>query len=414
MAPSGVAVRVWFLNQYTEVASPTSGNRPIMLAHALADLGHEVLVIAGTFDHLGRVERYPGRTWTYGRQRLSDRVEVLWVGVPPHIGNDRHRVANMLTFTSRVARLGHEPRLAPPDVLVGSSPHLLVPLAADRLARVAGVPFVLEIRDIWPASIVDLAGLSPRHPVVLALNALERYVCRRADAIVSLLPGGVDHLVGLGVDPARVTWIPNGVDLGEVPRSDPPADGPLTLMYAGSHGVSDGLGTLVDAATRLEAGAAKGRVRWRFVGDGPEKPALRAMVDRAGLRNVAFEERVPKTEIYARLAEADAFVVNVRDEPIYRFGISFNKFYDYLASGRPTVVGLETPWNPFEESGAGITVRPDDPAAFSEAVQGLLAMSPDDRRSMGYRGRAFVERSHDIRVLGRAFEQVLDGVVRGR
>lgn len=409
-------MRIWIINQYTDMAGATTGNRPLMLSNALAARGHEVLLITSTFAHLGRTERFPGRTWTYGLQRMEGgRFSILWVGVPPHEANDLRRVANMLSFTGRVAKLGRAgDRLSAPDVIVGSSPHLLVPLAAERLAHRAAVPFVLEIRDIWPASIVDLAGLSSRHPVVIALGALERYLCRRADEIVSLLPGATEHLEGLGVDPSHVTWIPNGVNLAEIPRTEPPVTGPLTLMYAGSHGVSDGLETLLDAAAKLEAGPAKGKVRWRFVGEGPEKASLRAMADREGLDNVRFEDRVPKSDLYALLAQAHAFVVNVRDEPIYRFGISFNKFYDYLGVGRPTIVGLDTPWNPFEESGGGITVRPDDPAAFAAGVTRLLEMTPDERRAMGERGRAFVEGAHDVGILGEQLERVLVRALDGR
>lgn len=401
-------MKVWFINQYTEVASATSGNRPFMLARALEARGHEVLVIGGTFDHVGRADRFPGKRWTYGVQQVGG-IRVLWVAVPPHETNDGRRVLNMVTFAARVAGLARaDRRLGRPDVVIGSSPHLLVPLAAERLARHFSVPFVMEIRDIWPASIVDLTGMSPRHPVVTALEGLERHLCGAASEIVSLLPGGVAHLQGLGVDPGRVTWIPNGVDLSVIPElSAPPVGDLFTLMYAGSHGVSDGLVTLIEAAAELEAGPAKGSVRWRLIGDGPQKPSLKVMAHRAGLENILFEDAVPKTEIYDRLAQAHAFVLNVRDEPIYRFGISFNKIFDYLAMGRPTIVGLDSPWNPFADSGAGLTVRPDDPSAFAAGVLEVLAMPEDERRAMGERGRAFVEGSHDIDRLGGTLEEVL-------
>lgn len=287
-----------------------------------------------------------------------------------------------------------------------------MPYAAERLAAGFGVPFVLEVRDIWPASIVELHGMHRAHPVVLTLGALERRVSLRASQIVSVLPGGVEHLVEIGVDPDRVTWIPNGVDFDLVPDpTEPPDDDFLTLMFAGSHGVSDGLDVMIEAAAMLEAGEAKGRLRWRFIGNGPHKPVLIEQVERLGLPNVSFGDAVPKGEIYELLSQADAFIVTVRDEPLYRFGVSFNKFYDYMAMARPTIVAMDSPWNPFIESRSGITVAPGDPDAFAAGVIEILGMSRKERAAMGARGRAFVEDAHDLRRLGGDLEAVLDKAV---
>jgi glycosyltransferase involved in cell wall biosynthesis len=406
-------LRVWLINQYAGTRGSPGGNRPFSLARALVSRGHDVLIITGTFSHLTREDQFPGTNWTYGLQEV-DGVRFLWIHSPPYHANDLRRAANMLAFSRRVLQLADSRRAGRPDVIIGSSPHLLAPLAAERLAARYRVPFVMEIRDIWPASLVDLMGLSETHPVVLVLRGLERYLCKRASQIVSTLPGCADHLAGLGVDTGRVTWIPNGVDFSVVPDvSDPPGGSCLTLMYAGSHGVSDGLDVMIRAVALLEAGEAKGRVRWRFVGDGPEKSRLMARVKQQQLRNVSFEDPVPKTEIYRRLAEADAFVVNVRDEPLYRFGVSFNKFYDYLAMGRPTIVGLASPWNPFRESGGGLTVRPDDADDFAGGVLQVVRMSDPERRAMGLRGRVFVERAHDFGKLGGDLERVLERAVHG-
>jgi glycosyltransferase involved in cell wall biosynthesis len=404
-------LKVWLINQYAGTPGSPGGIRPFCLARALVSRGHEVLIVTGTFSHLSRQDLFPAKDWTYGLQEVEG-VRFLWIDTPPHQGNDLRRLANMLVFSRRVLQLADKRRAGRPDVIIGSSPHLLAPLAAERLAAHYRVPFVMEIRDIWPASIVDLMGLSEVHPIVVALRVLEHYLSKRASQIVSTLPRYADHLAGLGVDTARVTWIPNGVDFSVVPDlSDPPGGSCLTLMYAGSHGVSNGLGVMIRAAALLEAGEAKGRVRWRFVGDGPQKAKMMALVEQHDLRNVSFEDPVPRTKIYERLAEADAFVANVRDEPVYRFGVSLNKFCDYLAMGRPTIVGMASPWDPFRESGGGLTVRPDDAEAFALGVLQVMRMSDQERRAMGLRGRAFAEQAHDFGKLGGDLERVLERAV---
>ena len=126
-----------------------------------------------------------------------------------------------------------------------------------------------------------------------------------------------------------------------------------------------------------------------------------------GLKTVSFEDPVPKESVYDVLCEADAFVVNVRDEPLYRYGVSFNKFYDYLAMTRPTLIGMRGPWNPFQDSGAGLTVTPDSPAALASGARQLANLSFEVRQSMGDRGRTFVESHHDNRQLARDLEGVL-------
>ena len=404
----GRRLNVWFINHYATSPYSAGGNRPFSLCKELAARGHQVVLICCTFNHQTRLDEFPDKTWTYGTQDI-DGVRFVWVDGPAYEVNDLHRVENMITFTRRVLRLADTGgRLLPPDVVLGSSPHLLTPWAAARVADAYGVPYVLEVRDIWPASIVDIHGMHRANPVVLGLAQLERSVSTRASQIVSVLPGGVDHLVELGVDPDRVTWIPNGVDFTLMPPpTDAPGREPLTLMYAGAHGLANGLGVLIAAAALLEAGDARGRIRWVFIGNGPEKHALIAQAERLALTNVVFEETIPKSAIYTRLADADAFVANVRDEALYRFGVSLNKFFDYMAVARPTIVGMDSPWNPFASNGAGITVRPDDAQAFADGVLELLAMSPTERAEMGARGRAFVQEGHDFHVLGGKLEQVL-------
>src|SRR5690606_8761321 len=125
-----------------------------------------------------------------------------------------------------------------PDVVMGSSPHLFGALAAERVARHLGVPFILEVRDLWPQSLIDLGGLPNNNPLVVVLALIERYLYRRADRIVTVLRTAVRHRGANGGRLEEVAGLPNGVDLGSVPevKSVTPASGLFTVMYAGTHG----------------------------------------------------------------------------------------------------------------------------------------------------------------------------------
>jgi glycosyltransferase involved in cell wall biosynthesis len=318
----------------------------------------------------------------------------------------------MLQFTWRALRYMPDPTEGKPDVVIGSSPHPLAAWAGQRLARLHGVPFVFEVRDLWPQSLIDLGTFGPRNPLAVALRTLEGFLYRRAALVISLLPYAHEYIERFRVPRERVFYLPNGVDLSDFPAERAP-DGrdPFTLMYFGAHGAPNALDTLLDTAGELERRPASRPVLWRFIGEGTEKFALMRRASEAGLRSVSFEGRVPKSRIPTLAAEADGFVMNVKGLPVYRYGISPNKLFDYLAARRPVIFASSAGNNPVAEAGAGITVPPENPPAVAEAVRRLVSLSPEERDEMGLRGRRYVEAHHDYERLGERLEKALEGLV---
>jgi len=290
-------------------------------------------------------------------------------------------------------------------VIVGSSPHLFAAQASLRLARRMGVPFVLEIRDVWPQSLVEVMGVSRWHPLVWHMERIERELYREASHIITLLPGIGPRVAERGGNPGAITWVSNGIDLGLLPPvADPPDRPGFTFMYAGSHGVTNALDVLLDAAALLQARGS--RPRMVLLGTGPEKPRLEARALAEGLE-VSFLPPVPKLEVYGVLAQADAFWVSSHDTSLWRHGISFNKLFDYMAMARPTVIGLACANNPIAEADCGITVRPGSAPAMAEGMERMMALAPEARRAMGRRGRAYVEANFDSRILAARFAAAL-------
>jgi glycosyltransferase involved in cell wall biosynthesis len=293
-----------------------------------------------------------------------------------------------------------------PDIVIGSSLTLLAAFAAERLARRLCVPFVLEIRDLWPQTLIDM-GMPPRHPAVVGFGMIERYLYRNADKIVTLLPNASEYMVPRGARSNDITWIPNGVDVELMPSPQvlTPHD-VFTVMYAGSHGLSDALDSVLDAAGILNT-EAPGRFCFRFVGDGPNKPELRRRVETENIANVVFDEPVPRQQVFSTLQDADAFIITAKKTDLYRYGISPNKLHEYMAAARPTIFAGNSHNNPIAEAAAGITVAPEDPRAIATAVKTLAAMSDDERWNMGLRARRYIEEHHDFTGLARRLERVL-------
>jgi glycosyltransferase involved in cell wall biosynthesis len=403
-------MRILMVNPYAIPPSQPGGTRHFSLARALQAMGHPTTLVASGFDHTTRTQRLgPGEAMA---RTVHEGVPFLWLRTPGYRGSGgAARLWNMLVFARTVERRLPGYLDVRPDLVVGSSPHLFGAQAALRLARRLGVPFVLEIRDVWPQSLVEVMGVSRHHPLVWLMERAERQLYRGADHIVTLLAGLGPRVAERGGDPRGLTWVPNGIDLGLVPPLPEPAGRPpFTFMYAGSHGITNALDVLLDAVLRLRGRGLwpPGRARLVLLGTGPEKPRLEARVRAEGIPGVEFRAPVPKREVFGALAEADAFLVSARPSPLWRHGISFNKLFDFMAVGRPIVFGMDCPGNPIEEAGCGFIVRPGDPEAMAEAMARLLALSPEHRRDLGRRGRASVEARFDMRILAARFAGALD------
>lgn len=398
---------VWILNHYAAEPDGAGGTRHYTLAEGLRDHGWQAHLIAASVEHQsGRQRLEPGERM---RHEVRGTVPFLWLRTSNHRGNGLGRIRNMLEFTGAALSRRVERQLPRPDVVVGSSVHPLAAWAGARLARRCGVPFVFEVRDLWPQTLIDMGAISPGGPAARGLRRLERSLYRRADRIVVLLPRAGEYVEASGGRRDRIDHIPNGVDLANWPASEQRAQpDPFVFMYFGAHGPANGLETLLQAWHRLESRRPGAAIRLRLVGDGPAKASLRARARDLGLRGVEFEDAVPKRRIPELASSADAFVFTLADVPVFRFGISSNKLFDYLAAARPIVFSCASSNNPVEEAGAGITVPPEDPEALAAAMCRLLDAPVDERRRMGASGRDHVASNHDTAVLARRLAETLE------
>jgi glycosyltransferase involved in cell wall biosynthesis len=337
-------------------------------------------------------------------------VEMGWLPTPAYSNNSWERLWNNLVFAFRVLDLPRNCR-ARPDVVYGSSPDPFAALAGWRVARRLGVPFVLEIRDIWPQSLIDM-GMSRFHPFVVVCAAIERHFYRHSDAIVTLLPDAEPHLVAHGATRERIHWIPNGVNFDLVPPIVPPKPkAVLEVMYAGAYGGGNSPELILDAAARIrERGGPP--LRFRFLGSGAQEHALLAKRAALKLDNVSFEPPVPKVQVYSLLSEADILLAPYAKLGVHRFGVSLNKLFDYMAVAKPIVFGGCSSNHPVTDSHCGIEISPADPDALANAISTLAGMSLEERWQLGLNGRRYVEQNHDFARLAAKLETILAAAAR--
>jgi colanic acid biosynthesis glycosyl transferase WcaI len=400
---------ITYVSQYFVSADQAGGVRHWQHTRALARAGHRVSVVTSYVQHKERTipERYRGRRVVH---ETEGGLDVWRTYSTPGYGRDlRSRVASYGTFAlwSAVAAAGARR----PDVVVASSPSLPSAAAAAAIARARGARFVLEVRDLWPDSAVAMGLVSDPRTIAVA-RRLEAYCYRRADRIVALTEGIRDGMIAQGVSPAKITLITNGVDLeiggpGGEQADVPVPDDAFVAMYVGAHGTYSSLGTVLDAADRLRD---LPRARVVLVGGGDRKAALVEEARARGLDNVVFVDSVPKREVPAWLARADACLLPYQDNPLFA-GALPNKAFDYLGAGRPIVaaapVGELT--RMVERAGCGLAVPPEDGAALAEAIR-RLAADPEEAARMGAAGRAHALEHYDRAILAARFVAVVESL----
>jgi len=372
---------------FTTLDEP-GGTRHHELARGLAAAGHRVTVIAS------RVSYLTGRSVPAAIES-ADGVTVLRAYTYPALHKSFvHRVFAFFSFMVSSFWLGLGVREV--DLVWGTSPPIFQGATALLLARLKRVPFLFEVRDLWPAFAVAVGVLRAR-PLIRLTEWLERTLYRRADRVVVNSPGFIDHVRSRGA--RSVALVPNGADPdmfdpgidGSRFRQEHGLNGRFIALYAGAHGLSNDLGVVLEAAREL---GDRPDLQIVLLGDGKDKARLEAQAEAWGLKNLRFLPPVPKNRMREALAAAGACIAILKPVEAYRT-VYPNKVFDYLAAGRPVVLAMEGVIREVvEAAGAGISVPPGDPAALAAALR-TLAGDPEKARAMGLRGRAYVEKHFD-------------------
>jgi len=402
---------IWIFNHYALTPEFPGGTRHYDFSRELIKRGYEVTIFASSFHHTQLRETKDYQTANDIVENV-DGVRFVWIKSYPYRRNDGKRVVNMLSYAIRAYWAGRKIIRQKPDIIIGSSVHLFAAYAAYRLSLHFKVPLLVEIRDIWPLTLVEM-GIPKWHPFVIVLRALEKLLYRKAAKIITLLPESQIYFENQGIPPEKIRIIPNGVNLDKY-RCDSAgqvASPNFKIMYVGKHGQSDSLHMLLAAAKALQ-NSGHNDIRFILIGDGIEKDALIKYSVSIDLKNVEFRPSVKKTMIPNVLGEADVFVSLMQDADIYRYGTSGNKEFDYAASGKPIIIVGNPRGHFVKESGCGLVIPSQSPEALAKAVLSLYALGVQERNNMGKRGREYVEEYFAIPLLAAKLEKVFDEVLQ--
>ena len=402
-------MKIWIINQYASLPSTGIGGRHRHLARELAARGHDVTLVAARWNHLTRDE---AAAMAAPEVEMFEGFRYVSINVPRYAhAHDKRRFINWVVFAMRMFRLKRLLKQTP-DVILYSSVSLFGYLSAERMARRMGARLVFEVRDIWPLTLIQVGGMSPRHPVIRLMQWIEDRAYRTADHVISNLPGAIDHMQTRGLPKDRFTWVPNGVSLTEMSVQSAPQKAVLedipidrfVIGYAGSLGTANAMLCILGIAEKMKHIPD---IVFVLVGAGRQKADMQAQANERNLNNLLFLDPVPKDQVQNVLARFDVCFISWAHSPLYNFGIAANKLFDYFYAGRPILQMFSGQYDPVSEHGAGITVEAEDEDAAVNAALQLWKMSPEGRNRMGENGRRAVLEHHEYGHLAAKLEAVL-------
>jgi glycosyltransferase involved in cell wall biosynthesis len=403
-------MHVAYIHQHFSTRTGSAGTRSYELSRCLLDAGHRVTLISGANPRCD-VAIDPD-----GRLTRSNVDGICVLAIAESYSNVMGAARRALSF-SRFARKAYRAvQDLDADLVFATSTPLTVGIPGMKGAKRLNVPFVFEVRDLWPEGPIAAGAL--KNPLIKwYLRWLERRIYRAAQWIVALSPGIVEGVCRTGYPRERISMIPNAADNDLFHPTEESLDderfGPrddLHLVFTGAHGLANGLDAVLDTVAELKARREKG-VRFVFIGEGSQKDRLIKRAEQEGLAPwISWIPSMPKESLAQILPRMNVGMMILKNVPAFYYGTSPNKFFDYIASGLP-VLNNYPGWlaQMIEEHDCGLAVPPDDPGAFASAVVWMRDHRPE-LRAMGMRARSLAETRFDRLTLGRQFVTLLEHV----
>jgi glycosyltransferase involved in cell wall biosynthesis len=402
----------WYSHYFTpEVGAPSA--RLNDLSRCFIHQGHQAHVNTCYPNHPKGV-LYPGYQSGRYMEEIVSGIDVsrYWSYIAANRGFVKKLAGHVSFLLSSMVQSQRNRNRA--DVVIGTSPTFFAAMAAAEQSLRRQIPFVMEVRDLWPAIFVELGVL--KNPFLIGmLEKLELWLYRKAARVVTVTESFRQDLIRRGVPPEKVVTIPNGADVDYwVPQESVPGlkdklglENKFVVLYIGAHGISHALTRILECAGQLKEHPD---IRFVFVGDGAERPTLLEYARREHLENVTFHQSVEKEQVMSFYALSDVCLVPLRDIPLFDSFIP-SKMFEIMAMSRPVVASLKgEAADIIKRSGGGIVVKPEDASAIKNAILNLF----DNRqlcRELGQNGRRFVCDNYSRKELADRYLSVLEDAI---
>jgi colanic acid biosynthesis glycosyl transferase WcaI len=416
-------MRILYVSQYfpPEMGAPAA--RVAELSQHWAAAGHEVTVLTGFPNHPTGVvpPEYRRKIWRLVVHEQTTGMNVVRTWLFPFPNRKVHeRMLNYSSFCASAASTGLF--LSRPDVVIATSPQLLVGLSGWWLARWKRVPFVFEVRDLWPESLAAV-GLGDGNSLLhRTLGKIAGFLYRHADRVVAVTPAFEDYLVEHWRVPRdKISVVENGVEtqlFAPEPFSGEPeidlrkeldAEGKFVVSYIGTMGMAHGLESIVAAATQLRD--AHPEIVFLMLGEGADKERIVGLAQERGLNNVRFVDQQPREKVPAYISASDACLVLLKKADLFKTVIP-TKMLEFMSCARPVILGVDGQARKIlEEAGGGLIIEPEDANALVKAILGLAA-DREKARELGQNGREHIVRRFSRHQTAEEYIRVLERLLK--
>lgn len=402
---------IWIINQYASTLDTGIGGRHYYFAKELAKMGHKVYLFSASFHHL--LHTPPAIKNTLLTSTEVDGFTYVWIKMPKYNGaHSKKRILNEFLFSWKIRSL-NQYITDSPDAIIYSSPALIPFIGVRKLAKKVNAKLILDVRDLWPLTLIEMGGYSESHPVIKYFQHIEKCAYSKSDHIISNWPLAIEHMSEYGANVNKFTWIPNGFSLSEFQNPEPlPPDivqkfplNKFIIGYTGTLGKANALETLLDAAQKLQA--INSKIHIMIIGNGREKTEIQNKIITNGLKNISLLPAIGKKQIPSALSLFNACYVGFLDIPLYRYGSSLTKLPEYLFSGKPIIYASNSPFQPIKSADAGITIAAQDANAIAQAIMQLYNMSDEQRTLLGNNGKKFALSHYEYGSLTQKLSNIL-------
>lgn len=408
-------MNILLINHYAGSLDMGMEFRPYYFAREWVKRGHRVDIFAASFSHLRRVN--PNVQFDF-QEEIMDGIHYHWVKTNRY---NKSGVKRALTMGEFVVKLRlHAKKIVKeiqPDVVITSSTYPLDTYVGQKIRRISKkqIKLIHEVHDMWPSTLYEIGGMSRKHPFVVAMQIGEDSAYKNSDKVVSLLPYAEGYMRRHGLKKGSFICIPNGIV--EEEWNNPKElsvqhvsvlqkmrdEGDFVVGYFGGHALSNALDVMLDAAKN---NSDRG-IKFVLVGNGVEKPRLIKRVKKEDIQNVYFLPSVSKSEIPSLCEYFDCIFYCGMPSPLYRFGVSMNKMFEAMRSGKPSICALPLKRSYIDDYDCGITVNPDNIKEVLNVIEAIKGMSNEERKKMGERGKEAALRVFNYKSLSEKFLNIM-------
>ncbi len=398
---------IWIFNQTAGTPDSGWGERHYFLSKYWAKKGYETTIFSGSYNHLFTTQPTISDS-TFTKEVVDKGITFCWVKIKKYNPNSVFKLWSMIVFAWKLLFIPSKEYSKPNTIIISSMPLFSV-IPAYILAKKHKAKLIFEVRDLWPQTPIYLKGYSKFHPVVVIMALIEKFGYKKADAIVSVLPNAYHYINNITKKPSKFNYMPNGIDkelvgkdklsvetISQLPKNK------FVVGYTGTIGLANAMEFFIETAKLMKE---NNEIHFVIVGDGYLKSKF--IEQTKSLKNITFIDKIKKSQVQTMLTYFDICYVGRYDSPLYKHGVSYNKYFDYMLAKKPILESSNLIKDPVELSNCGIIVKPENAECIKNGILKFKSLPLNELEKFGKKGYDYVLKYHNFDYLSNIYLKLI-------